>query len=538
MQLLEAPPRLASVLPAHRPTGIDPRRVAPTLLAGALAAAYVIVSPTSLDLAAHLFRAHLFGTEGFGIWDNWWYGGHSTPGYSVLFPPLAYALGPQLVGAVSATVSAALFEALVHPRFGRDGWLGALWFALATATDLYTGRLTFAFGLMFAVAAALALARGRPWAAALLAVLTALASPVAALFVALIGAAYGLAHKRHLVAGLGTAAAALVPVLALAVMFPEGGNEPFIFMTLWPLPLICAFIFYAFPPRDRAIRIGAVLYALACLAAYLVPTPAGSNVSRLAPLIAGPLAALALWPTRKRLLLVVAIPLLYIQLQAPIRDVGTSAGDASTGAAYYQPLLSFLARQGGAPFRIEIPFTGFHWEAYEVAPRFALARGWERQLDIEDNHLFYSGALTAAEYRAWLHRLAVRFVAVPDARLDYSAHQEKALIDRGLPYLRLVDRTAHWRVYAVDHATPIVDGAATLEALGPELAEPARHPSGDGDRPGQVQPLLGAFRGPGLRLRARRLPPGQTPKGRKSADRDAVLSRPDQRPLSALHRLS
>jgi hypothetical protein len=299
-------------------------------------------------------------------------------------------------------------------------------------------------------------------------VLTALASPVAALFVALIGAAYGFAHKRDLVAGLGTAAAALVPVLALAVMFPEGGNEPFIFMTLWPIPLICVFLFYAFPSRDRVIRIGAVLYALACLLAYVVPTPAGSNVSRLAPLIAGPLAALALWPTRKRLLLVVAIPLLYIQLQAPIRDVSTSAGDPSTTAGYYRPLVSFLARQGGAPFRIEIPFTGFHWEAYEVAPRFALARGWERQLDIEDNHLFYSGALTAAKYESWLHELGVRFVAVPDARLDYSAHHEKALIDRGLPYLRLVGRIAHWRVYAVVHPTPIVDGAATLTALGPD----------------------------------------------------------------------
>jgi hypothetical protein len=43
-----------------------------------------------------------------------------------------------------------------------------------------------------------------------------------------------------------------------------------------------------------------------------------------------------------------------------------------------------------------------------------------------------------------------------------------ALIDRGLPYLRLVMRTAHWRVYAVRDPTPIVTGAATLTALGPD----------------------------------------------------------------------
>ena len=31
-----------------------------------------------------------------------------------------------------------------------------------------------------------------------------------------------------------------------------------------------------------------------------------------------------------------------------------------------------------------------------MAPRFPLARGWERQLDIKYNHLFYGGALTPA----------------------------------------------------------------------------------------------------------------------------------------------
>ena len=73
-----------------------------------------------------------------------------------------------------------------------------------------------------------------------------------------------------------------------------------------------------------------------------------------------------------------------------------------------------------------------------MAPRFPLARGWERQLDIKYNQLFYDRPLNAATYEAWLHQLAVRFVAVPDATLDFSAHQEVALIDRGLPYLQLV----------------------------------------------------------------------------------------------------
>jgi len=140
------------------------------------------------------------------------------------------------------------------------------------------------------------------------------------------------------------------------------------------------------------------------------------------------------------------------------------------------PLRAFPARQSGPPFRIEIPFTADHWEAYEVAPRFPLARGWERQLDVGDNALFYDGRLNPASYHAWLRRDAVRFVAVADASLDYSARAEVALIDRGLPYLRLVWRSRHWRVYAVRDPTPIVEGAL-LRALGADsLTIDARAP--------------------------------------------------------------
>src|ERR1700744_5579068 len=88
------------------------KRGAPTVVAAVFATVYVIVSPPSLDLAAHLLRAKLFSAEGFGIWDNWWYAGHHVPGYSVLFPPIAAVLTPQIAGGVAATGTAALFEPL------------------------------------------------------------------------------------------------------------------------------------------------------------------------------------------------------------------------------------------------------------------------------------------------------------------------------------------------------------------------------------------------------------------------------------------
>ncbi len=448
-----------------------------------IALAYVLIAPRSEDLAAHLLRAKLFAAEGWsGIWNNWWYAGHNLPGYSVLFPPAAALTTPQVAAAIACPASTALFDSLVRRRYGEDAWVASLWFGVATTTSLFTGRLTFAFGMLPTVGTALALQRRRTVLAVVLAVLTALASPVGALFAALAGAACAVAAYREsrsikaALPGLAVVVGALGPVLALSVMFPEGGTEPFAFSALWPIVVLSVAALLVIPKRDVALRAGIALYALGCIAAYAVASPIGSNANRLAPLVAGPIAALLWWPrprTRRAIavLAVAAVPLLYLQWQAPVRDVRTADDNGEVTTAYFQPLINYLSRQPGSPFRIEIPFTTFHWEAYVMAPRFPLARGWERQLDTKYNTLFYEGRLTPARYEAWLHQLAVRFVAVSDAEVDYSATAEVALIDRGLPYLRMVLRTRHWRVYEVSGARPIVEGAATLETLGPNYMQ-------------------------------------------------------------------
>jgi len=363
--------------------------------------------------------------------------------------------------------TAVMFGSLAEREFGPDSWVGSAWFAAGTATNLLSGRLAYATGLMFAVAAVLALQRGRTWLAIPAALLAALTDPVAALFVALAGAAYAVGSRSlpKMITGTGLAAVALLPVLALAIAFPEGGTEPFNPTQMWQgRPVLAA---------------GLIMYALGCYLAYRISTPVGGNAARLGELFGGPLAALLWWRRRPALLLLAAMPMLYVQWQPTVQDLAIANGVPSSHAAYYRPLLKFLARQPGKPFRIEIPFTQGHWEADYVAPTVPLARGWERQLDERYNSLFYSGRLTATRYQAWLHQLAVRFVAVPDAPLDWSSAAEVSLIDRGLPYLRLVLRAPHWRVYAVHDPTPLAQGAATAIALGPNsitlLARAAGH---------------------------------------------------------------
>ena len=61
-----------------------------------------------------------------------------------------------------------------------------------------------------------------------------------------------------------------------------------------------------------------------------------------------------------------------------------------------------------------------------------LPRGWERQLDVAYNALFYNpGRLPPAAYRTWLLSNGVSFVALANAPLDYAATTEAALLRSG-----------------------------------------------------------------------------------------------------------
>src|SRR5205807_7321097 len=111
-------------------------RVAPALLAAAISIAYLAAAPRTVDLAASVYRARLFDEVGFTIWNSQWYGGHYTLGYSVIFPALAWLLGPLVVGAIASVASAAVFEPLARAHFGEGARWGSLWFGLAATTPL------------------------------------------------------------------------------------------------------------------------------------------------------------------------------------------------------------------------------------------------------------------------------------------------------------------------------------------------------------------------------------------------------------------
>jgi hypothetical protein len=437
------------------------RSAEPWLIAAALALAYLIVRPPSADLAAQIYRTELFERAPFAIWNAQWYGGHHTPGYGVLFPPLASLLGPRLVGALACVAAAALFGALTTERWGADrARVGALWFGVATASNLITGRLTFALGVTVGLAALLALQRGRTRLAIVFAALTPLASPIAGLFLALVGLALARADRRKM--GLAIAGVAFGVAIAVSLAFPEGGVEPFATSAWWPTLATAAAIFALAPREETALRTGAVLYAVGCLAAYVLSTPMGGNATRMGSLFGGPLLACALYRRRPAALALLVVPLLYWQWSAPIRDLAAAAGDPSVKEAFYNPLNKWLAAHVAPSTRIEIPMTRNKGEAAHVAETTPLARGWERQLDIKYNGVLYGAGLTGTAYRRWLHHGAVQYVALPAAKLDYSSLNEARLIRAGQSFLREVWHTSNWRVYRVLGSPGLVTGPATL----------------------------------------------------------------------------
>lgn len=412
----------------------------PWMLSALLAAAYLIAEPATADHAAQLFRQWLFEQEGFTVWNNNWYAGHHTPGYSVLFPPLASLLGARLAGALAMVAATAIVERLA-PR--RAAWA----FAVVSVTPLVAGRLTFAAGAAVALAAVLAIERDRRKTAIGLAAAASLTSPVAGAFLALAA----LVQRAPL-----AAAAAVLPAAALSLAYPTGGDFPFEADAFWP-PLAATLLLAVLLPSGR-LRAGTLLFAVALVASFVLETPMGGNASRLGALLALPVAVAALSARRAAL---IAPALLYWAFAAPVDDVIRATHDRSTRASYYDGLIGFLAAQNGEPFRVEVPFTDNHWEAFHLGKHVPLARGWERQLDRHVNSLFYDGTLTRAEYERWLRDNAVRYVALADAPVDPSAADEADLARR----MRVVWRDEHWRVMEVAQPEELADGARVV-ALG------------------------------------------------------------------------
>jgi hypothetical protein len=465
MNMHRLPPAYAVGTSRPAPAGWRSSVLAPSL-AATLAVSATVVGWRGTDLAAQVFRANLFKRYGFVLWNPQWFGGHATLSYSVLTPLVSAMVGPVAVATLSGVAGALVFDRIVRRQFGDISRAGSLWFAVGTAANVVIGRVPFALGLAFGLVVILALQRGLVVAAIPAAMLTTLASPVAGVFAALAVFAWALSARGRWFAGIAVAAAVLLPLATVTLLFPDGGVFPY---EPWAFALdvaLAAVFFYVVRAEHLALRIGAVLYALMATLVFVVPSALGGNFSRFSQFFAGPILACVLWPRRKVSLALLTVPLLCWQWVPALQTIASGQRVPESSQSYYLPLVDYVLAQGVVPGRMEIPLTSSHWESAYVAGSVPLARGWERQLDLTYNHIFYDGTLDAATFEAWLTDNAVQFVALPDAPLDDSSVGERRLLETGLPYLEPAWRDAHWQVWRFGGYRGLVEGLATV--VGPD----------------------------------------------------------------------
>ena len=373
-------------------------RPAPWLIAAGLALAWLAFAPPTPDLAAQVYRAGLFRSEGFTLFNANWYGGHHTPAYSILFPPLGALLGVRVVGVVAAVASAVLFERIARAHFGERARWGALWFGAGTVADLLIGRLTFAVGVAFALAAVYALQRGHRRSGLALGVCCTLGSPVAGLFLALAGIAHARRPPR---AHRAVARRRGDDPRGRAVGALSGGRQPAVLGrdAAGDRAVLRHAAVAAARPRARAAHRGRCCTSpracwrsrsrrrwAATRAAWASRSPGRcccarcARAARSGACSSRTMAALFVW-----------------QWWAPVRETVKGAVDPSGQAAYFEPMLDFLDTRAEAAIRVEVPFTRLHWESVYVARDVPLARGWVTQLDVKLNPLFRCDAAQAPE---------------------------------------------------------------------------------------------------------------------------------------------
>ena len=194
-----------------------------------MAVGYLLLAPSSPDLAAASYRSDLFSRVGFTLWDNSWYGGHHLPAYSLSPRHWARWIGPQLVVALAVVCRTALFDAAARDGAGRArGHEGRVAVVRVGRPSIGCSPIRVPFDL------GLALGLGCCWrhagaaaGSARAGVLCSLASPVAGAFLALALLAWALtcaATARAAVAAALTAGA-LVPIGLLALLSRKGAHS-------------------------------------------------------------------------------------------------------------------------------------------------------------------------------------------------------------------------------------------------------------------------------------------------------------------------
>jgi hypothetical protein len=470
-----------------RPVLFSTRRIgqpvmAATFLAGVLSLVWAVwLARDAGDLAAQYAWTGFVRQHPGSAYNLSWYGGIHPASYSIISPYLMAWIGVRTTAVIAATASAALGAILVARSGIPRPLLPSLWLAAALWCNIACGRITYMLGIAAALLTAvlvldgaasgadLTQRRSRPVIAALVGAGATMCSPVAGLFIEVLAAALFVSGRRRDAYLL--APGPILVVAATSLLFPFSGVQPFPWYAALATSATGIVVAVLVPRTWRIVRAGAWVYAIGVVLCWILPTPIGSNVERLA-LTAGAaiLICTAAAGQRQRLTTIAtsaaAAALAVWTLVQPVAGfVDTTS--VTTTAADARPLLVELRRLHADQGRVEVVPLRSHWEASGIAPYVDLARGWNRQADVARNRLFYDGTLTPTSYYAWLREWSAGFVVLPAGEPDAAGVAEARIIEAGFPLLHPVWRDENWRVYRVEGIDPLASLPATVTSAGP-----------------------------------------------------------------------
>ncbi|MFZ4191810.1 hypothetical protein [Streptomyces pseudogriseolus] len=452
------------------------RRRVPLLAVSAVLPLYAlwwaVLATGGGDLAAQDAWADFAGRHGSSAYNLFWYGGMHTANYSLISPYLMAAVGVRALTVASGLAATWIAAVLVARALPRRPVAPALLAALGLWGNVASGRTTFALGIAFGLAACLYLTDPRLTEQKRLvltgayAALATMASPVAGLFLAVVGAGHVLVRRP------GPAVALLLPpalvVGVTSLLFPFHGEQLMPAGRIWTPAVLGIAVAVLSPPSWRVARWSGAVYAAGTVLVFLIPSPIGTNLERLAE-YAAPVALLVALLAQPRLR-AVRRGLLVVALVFSVGWTGKKTVDdlkvsttVPAWAAQTEGVVRALESLGADRTRVEAVPARSHREAVALAPHVHLARGWNRQLDMERARLFYDGSFSAATYRAWLDRWAVGFVVLHDGKPDGYAEEEARLVRERRPdWLVPVWRDAHWEVFRVRDAVPLVSAPGSV----------------------------------------------------------------------------
>jgi hypothetical protein len=334
---------------------------------------------------------------------------------------------------------------------------------------MFTGLYAYSLGFTAMLATLKLLQLRRHRLAIIPAILTVGFSPLAFAFLCLIVVSYAVARRglsrRRMWFAAGLALAAGLEATALLVFRTNQGVYPFHWEDFLSV-MIVSVLGVLVARRARAAAPFVAFFALWGLGSvffYVVASPLGDNWTRLDAFIFPVMllaAALADFRPRPLVVLACACALAY-NLVPYFLLIPSRLGNNTEQASYWVPAIHYLRSHLEPAYRVEVVPTAEHWEADWIPKAgIPLARGWYQQIDEVDNALFYSGALDAHTYVAWLRHNAVRYVLLArTAPLDWHGGQREAqVVSSHAAGLIPVFRSKNWLIYELPKPTPLLTG--------------------------------------------------------------------------------